>query len=187
MVPALTLWLPVVVAAVLVFVASSVIHMALRYHRTDFRRLASEDDVLASLRGHAIAPGEYFFPFAEGGEEMRSEEWKARVEAGPVGFMTLLDHSPASMGKNLTQWFVYCVAVSLITAYVTGLAYGPGTEYMAVFRMAGTVAFVGYAVALWQQSIWYNRSWSTTLKHTADGLIYGLLTAGAFGWLWPGA
>jgi len=38
---------------------------------------------------------------------------------------------------------------------------------------------------LWQMSIWYRRSWSTTLKATLDGVIYGLLTGGAFGWLWP--
>jgi hypothetical protein len=54
-----------------------------------------------------------------------------------------------------------------------------------VFRFAGTTAFIGYSVALWQMSIWYRRAWSTTIKATVDGLIYALLTAGVFGWLWP--
>ena len=57
--------------------------------------------------------------------------------------------------------------------------------YLRVFRFAGATAFIGYAVALWQMSIWYRRAWSTTIKATVDGLIYALLTAGTFGWLWP--
>jgi hypothetical protein len=28
-------------------------------------------------------------------------------------------------------------------------------------------------LALWQQTIWYNRSWVTTLKSTIDGLSAG--------------
>ena len=53
------------------------------------------------------------------------------------------------------------------------------------FRFVGCTAFIGYAVALWQNSIWFKRKWSTTAKNTFDGLVYALLTAGTFGWLWP--
>jgi hypothetical protein len=56
---------------------------------------------------------------------------------------------------------------------------------LRVFRFVGVTAFIGYTVALRQMSIWYRRAWSTTLKATVDGLIYALLTAGTFGWLWP--
>lgn len=185
MVPALSLWLPIVVSAVLVFVASSMIHMVLRYHKNDFKQLPAEDNALDALRKLGIPPGEYFFPYASGGEEMRSEAWQEKVKAGPVGMMTVMPNGPMNMGKNLFQWFVYSLLVGLLTAYLTGLAYGPGTEYMAIFRFAAVVAFVGYAAALWQSSIWWSKPWSTTLKSTLDGLIYGLLTGGAFGWLWP--
>jgi hypothetical protein len=89
------------------------------------------------------------------------------------------------MGSSLAQWFVYTVVVSLFAAYLTGRAVGPGTEYLDVFRFAGTAAFLGYALALWQSTIWLKRSWSTTLKSTFDGLVYALVTAGTFGWLWP--
>lgn len=41
------------------------------------------------------------------------------------------------------------------------------------------------ALALLQNSIWYKRKWSSTLKSMADGLVYALVTAGTFGWLWP--
>lgn len=99
--------------------------------------------------------------------------------------MTVLKPGPPAMGASLVQWFLYCVAVGIFAAYVAGRALEPGAHYLAVFRFAGCTAFVGYAVALWQNSIWYKRAWSTTLKSTFDGLVYALLTAGTFGWLWP--
>jgi len=34
-------------------------------------------------------------------------------------------------------------------------------------------------------AIWKGQPWSVTLKEIFDGLVYGLLTAGTFGWLWP--
>ena len=51
--------------------------------------------------------------------------------------------------------------------------------------MAGATAFLGYSLALIQESIWKGQTWGVTFKHVFDGLIYGLLTAGTFGWLWP--
>ena len=89
------------------------------------------------------------------------------------------------MTKNLVLWFVYCALVGLFAAYVAGRALPASAPYLRVFQVVGATAFVGYAVALWQFSIWYRRAWSTTLKATIDGLIYALLTAGIFGWLWP--
>jgi hypothetical protein len=75
--------------------------------------------------------------------------------------------------------------ISVFAAYIAGRAVPAGGEYLEVFRFAGTTAFIGYTAALWQVSIWYKRRWSTTLKSTFDGLIFALLTAGVFGWLWP--
>jgi hypothetical protein len=89
------------------------------------------------------------------------------------------------MGRNLALWFVYCVAVGAFAGYIAGRALPPGTPYLQVFRFAGATAFIAYSVALWQMSIWYRRAWTTTVKATVDGLIYAMLTAGTFGWLWP--
>jgi hypothetical protein len=89
------------------------------------------------------------------------------------------------MGKQLVQWFVYCIVVNLFAGYVAGRALPPGTDYLQVFRFVGATAFLGYAGALWQQSIWYRRSWGTTMRSTIDGLIFAGLVAGTFGWLWP--
>jgi hypothetical protein len=89
------------------------------------------------------------------------------------------------MGKNLSLWFLYSVIVSVFAAYITGRAVGRGTDYLTVFRFAGTTAFMGYSLALLHESIWYLRPWLRTLKSVFDGLVYALLTAGMFGWLWP--
>ena len=99
--------------------------------------------------------------------------------------LTVMPNGPGSMGTNLALWFLYSAVVGLFAAYVAGRALPAGASYLRVFRFAGVTAFTGYSVALWQMSIWYHRAWSTTIKTTVDGLIYALLTAGTFGWLWP--
>jgi hypothetical protein len=55
----------------------------------------------------------------------------------------------------------------------------------SVFRIVGFTAFVAYAMALPQASIWYRRNWRMTFTGRFDGLVFGLLTGGVFGWLWP--
>jgi hypothetical protein len=190
MVDILTLWLPILIASVIVFIVSAVIHMVLPYHKSDFRKLPDEDATLDALGKLSIPPGDYMFP-STGGDMalMKSEEFKDKMRKGPVGMLTVFPpvsgDNPSGMGVQLTQWFFYCVIVSIFAAYVAGRALGPGAEYLQVHRFAGCTAFVAYALADWQRSIWYKQPWSTTLKNTFDGLIYGLLTGGTFGWLWP--
>jgi hypothetical protein len=183
MVSILSLLIPILLSAVLVFIASSVIHMFLGYHANDFRGVPDEDAARAALR--AVPPGEYAMPWAGSMEAMKSPEFTEKMKAGPIVFMTVRPGRAPSMGRELTLWFVYCVVVSLFAAYIAGRALAPGASYMDVFRFAGTTAFAGYALAQWQQTIWYHRSAMTSLKNTFDGLVYALLTAGVFGWLWP--
>lgn len=185
MVPLTSLWLPILIAAVLVFVVSSIIHMVLGYHAADWKRLASEDAVQDALRPFNIPPGDYAIPCPRSSKEMNSPEFIAKRNKGPVLVMTVWPSGPQGMGKSLGLWFGYGILVGIVAGYVSGVALPPGAPYLTVFRIAGTVAFAGYALALMQQSIWYHRSWATTFRSMADGLIYALLTAGAFGWLWP--
>ncbi len=185
LVPVTSLWLPILLAAVFVFVVSSVIHMALSYHRNDFRVLPDQDGVLEALQKFKLPPGDYMIPRAESMAGMKSPEFLAKLNRGPVFIATFLKPGPFNMGSSLLLWFVYCIVVSLFAGYVAGLSLGAGAPYMAVFRTVGTVAFVGYALALWQDTIWYKKAVGTTLKHTFDGFVYGLVTAGTFGWLWP--
>jgi hypothetical protein len=187
MVGLVSLWLPILVAAVLVFVASSIIHMFLPYHKNDYGKVPDEDAVMDAMRGFNIPAGDYVIPCAGGDAEvMKSEEFREKARRGPVWFMTVLPPGdPFAMGAQLAQWFAYCVVVGVFAAYITGRALGPGAPYASIFRFAGCTAFVGYALAHLQRSIWYKQAWSATFKTVFDGLIYGLLTAGAFGWLWP--
>lgn len=116
---------------------------------------------------------------------MKSPEFVEKMTKGPVAFMTVIKSGTPSMGTSLVLWFLYSVVIGVIAAYITSRAVGPGAEYLSVFRFAGCTAFVCYVVALWQNSIWYKRAWSSTIKNSFDGLVYALLTAGVFGWLWP--
>lgn len=179
------LWLPILLSAVIVFIASSIIHMALPWHKNDYQKAPHEDQVMDALRPLAIPPGDYMIPRCSSMEEMRSPEFVEKLKQGPVLVVTVMPNGPASMTRNLVLWFIYSVIVSLFAAYVAGRALPVGAVYLRVFQLAGVTAFLGYSGALWQMSIWYRRSWSTTLKSTVDGLIYALLTAGVFGWLWP--
>lgn len=180
------LWLPILVAAVLVFVASSVIHMFLPYHRTDFAGVPQEDALMGAMRELGVSAGDYAVPYAGDPEVLKSDAYREKAQRGPVVFMTVLPPGdPFAMGAQLGQWFVYALVVGVFAAYVAGRALGPGAEYLAVFRFAGVTAFVGYALAHAQRSIWYRQKWSTTVKNMFDGLVYGLLTAGTFAWLWP--
>ena len=179
------LWLPILLSAVAVFVASSIIHMALPWHKSDYPALPDEARFRGAVKPLAIPPGDYFVPRANDPKEMKTPEFADKLAEGPVVIMTVLPNGPFAMGRNLLMWFVFCIAVGLITAYAAGLALAPGTPYLRVFRLTSVIAFAGYALALWPLSIWYRRAWSTTVKSTVDGLVYALLTAGVFGWLWP--
>lgn len=181
----MSLWIPILLSAVFVFIVSSVIHMFLPYHRNDFVKVPAEDDVMEALGKVTIPPGDYVIPHAGSMEVMRSPEFIEKAKKGPSAFMTVVKGDPTSMGGSLALWFVYSVVISFFAAYITGRALGPGEHYLAVFRFVGAAAFAGYSLALLQNSIWYKRKWSSTFKSMFDGLIYALVTAGTFGWLWP--
>jgi hypothetical protein len=184
MVSLTALWLPVLLSAVAVFVASSVIHMVLGYHASDWQSLEREDGVLDALRPFGLKPGDYVAPKPTSMADMNSPEFKAKVAKGPRVMLTVMGSSD-SMLKGLMLWFVYSVVVAVFAGYVAGIALPPGADYLVVFRVTSTVAFAGYALALWQSWIWYSRGLGATLRTTFDGLVYALLTGGVFGWLWP--
>jgi len=185
MVPVMSLWIPIVLSAVIVFVASSIMHMVLPYHRNDLRKVPKEDEVMEALRRFNIPPGDYAMPLAGSMGGMKKPEFVEKMKAGPVVFMTVAPSGPPSMSSSLVLWFLYSVVVSIFAAYIAGRALQPGARYLEVFRFAGCTAFTAYSLALLQNSIWYKRNWGTTITSMFDGLVYGLLTAGTFGWLWP--
>ncbi len=184
MVPLIALWLPILLSAIIVFVASSIMHMFLPYHRSDYKQLPEEDKLLATLRAAGLKRGLYIFPFGTH-KEMKSPVMVEKYNQGPVGMMTIFPSGPPAMPKFLIMWFVYSLLIGFFVAYLTGRTVAPGAHYLSVFRVAGTAAFMAYGLGHVSNGIWKGQTWSATIKEVIDGLVYGLLTAGAFGWLWP--
>jgi hypothetical protein len=185
MIPLTALWLPILLSAVIVFFASFIMHMVLSYHKSDYRKLPDEDRLTDAMRAAGVKSGPaYFFPYCKF-EEMKSAPVIEKFKRGPVGLLTVLPSGPPAMGKNMVQWFLYCVIISIFAAYLSSRTLAPGSGFLPVFRIVGTAVLLGYGAAHAQESIWSGRSWVVTLKHLFDSLIYAVLTAATFGWLWP--
>jgi hypothetical protein len=176
------LWLPIVVAAVIVFVASSIMHMVLPYHRSDYKQLPNEEKAREALKG--LPRGLYSLPYCTH-QTMKSPEIQEKFKQGPVGLITVFPTGLPVMPKFLGLWFGYCLIVSFFVAYLTYHTVTVGSNYLIVFRVAGTAGFLAYSFAHISNGIWKQEPWSNVAKAVVDGLVYGLLTAGTFGWLWP--
>ena len=177
------LWLPILVSAVFVFIASSIVWMLLPHHRNDWSPLPGEAGVLDAMRKAGVGRGQYRFPWCDPRD--KSPETAKKLEEGPMGTTIVWPTGKMNMGKMLGTWFVYLVIVSACVAYLTGHVLPTGASYRTVFRLAGGIAMLGYAAANVPNAIWMGKSWSSTIKDVIDAAVYGLLTAGVFGWLWP--
>jgi len=174
-----------VLSAVAVFFVSSIIHMATPWHKGDYAKAPDEDKLMEAVRSLGLPPGDYMVPRPASRQDVASAAFKEKLAKGPVMVLTLMPGGPISMGTNLLQWFLYALVMGLFAAYVASRALSVGADPLPVLRFAGATAFIGYSAALWQMSIWYRRSWITTLKSTVDGLVYALITGAMLAWLWP--
>jgi hypothetical protein len=179
------LWLPILLSAVAVFLVSSVIHMMSPWHKNDYGKVPDEDAFRGSVGPMSIPPGDYMVPRPESREDMRSPAFAEKMRSGPRVIMTVLPGGDFSMTKNLVQWFLYLVLVALFAAGVAASSLPAGADNSLIFKLVTITAFAGYTLALLQMSIWYSRSWGTTAKSIFDGLIYAVITAAIFSWLWP--
>lgn len=186
MVSLTSLWLPILLSAVAVFVVSSIVHMALRYHNTDFKRLPAEDDILRALGSHNIAPGAYMFPYPHGGAaSMKDPAFIEKRTRGPAGVLHAYPSGMPGMGGPLAKWFVYSILISLFAAYLASRALPAGASSGEVFRFTATIGFIAYGVGSISDSIWWGRAWSVTMKNLLDALLYGAAMGAVFVWLWP--
>ena len=179
------LWQPIVLAAFLVFLASSVIHMVLKWHAPDYKSLSNEDEVRAAIRKGNPVPGEYVLPHCSDMKEMGSPAMVQKYTEGPNAVIRIMKPGVPNMGSALSVWFGFTLVVSLFVAYIASRTLPAGSEYMVVFRITSAVGFIAYVLGAVPEAIWMGQPWRSTFKHGVDGLIYGLLTGGAFGWLWP--
>jgi hypothetical protein len=180
-----SLWLPVLVSAVAVWIVSAVVHMALRYHRADYKQLAEEAPIAQAIRAVGPGPGLYVMPYCVDQAQMKDPAMLKRYEEGPVALLTVLRNGVPNLGKNLVQWFLLCFLVSFVTGYVARHTLTPETDGLTVLRVTGTVAFVAYGFGYFQDSIWKAIPWSNSLRGLLDAAIYGLTTGLVFRFLWP--
>jgi hypothetical protein len=179
------LWLPILLSAVAVFILSFVLHVFLKHHAGDMRRLAEEDELLAALRRTSATPGSYALPHATAAT-MGSPEFVAKRSGGVVGYLTVLPGGPPAMTKELVNWFVYSLVVSALVGYLAIRAVGPfDTDFKHVFHFVAIASFMAYGLGQVIESIWWARPWPVTIRNLFDAAIYALATAGVFGWLWP--
>lgn len=180
-----SLWLPILLSAVIVFAASSIIWMLMPWHRGDWRALPNEEAARAGLKG--TPPGQYQVPFCSSHKAMKDPEFQRKANEGPVAFIVVRPNGMSGMGKSMVVWFIFCLLVSTVLAYVASRTLPPGTPYLEVFRIVGTVGWLAYGAASVADAVWFGRSWRMVAGLQFDALIYGLLTAGVFGWQWPHA
>lgn len=185
MVTIVSLWLPILLSAVFVFIMSSIIHMVLKYHANDFAKMPDEGAAADALRRLNLPDGQYALPRADSMKEFSTPEFQEKIKKGPNAHLTIWGGTTPSMSKELVLWFIYSIAVSIYSAYIASRALDAGAHYLEVFRFVGATAFACYVFAEVQRSIWWKQPWSLTAKNAFDGLLYALLTAGTFGWLWP--
>jgi hypothetical protein len=180
----LSLWLPMLVSAVIVFVAAFVAWTVLPHHRLDWLGIPDDESFLVAIRQLGLGRGQYVFPRAMTPEGAKEPDAREKLEEGPIGSLIIQD--VPDLRRSLAYYFLYCLAVSFMVGYVGYAADIPaGAEYLHVFRVLGTVAFLAYSAALVPASIWFGHTWGSTWKSVIDGLVFGLLTGGVFGWLWP--
>ena len=184
MVTVSALWLPILLSAVFVFIVGFIMNMVLPHHRNDFTKVDNEDGLQDALRSHNLTKGQYFVPYANTAQSMKDPDFVQRAERGPVAIIHVMDNGVGPKPQQLGIYFVQLLLIGLFVGYVTGLALGPDADYLMVFQISGATAVIAHIGALIGNSVWWGFTWSSTFKHMLDGIVYGLVTAGTFGWLW---
>ena len=182
MIPLTTLWLPILLSVVFVFIASNILHMAIPgWHRADYGKLPDEPSVLSALAG--AKSGQYIAPNVNWNKLAKEE--RETMMKGPMAFLLLRNPGKFSFPSALISYFIYTLVVTILIAYVGAVTRSQGSDFLDVFRVLGTAGILAYSFQSVNDSIWYGKPWGATTKDIIDGIIYGLLTGATFGWLWP--
>lgn len=184
----LSLWLPILLSAVVVFVISSLIHMVIKWHASDYRGFANEDAVRAAIRAGNPAPGRYVVPYCSDMKEMGGEAMLQKYREGPVGQILLAPVGAPNIGRSLGQWLLFTLVVAVIAAVLVTQLFGlDPARARAAAKLAGAVSFVAYGLGTITESIWSARPWSSSVKYLLDAALYAVGSALVFYWLWPEA
>ncbi len=180
------LWLPILIATVCVFFASSIIWMLLPYHKPDIKAIPNEAEFDEAINKLGIAPGFYMYPNCQNAKDMKSEAFKARWESGPWGTINVMGHQP-NFAMNLLKTFIAYGLITVMVAYISGMALGPGADYMNVFRVVATAGILGHCMGALAGSFFLGTPTRFIVTCFIDGVIFALITAGVFASMWPAA
>ena len=182
----MNLWIPILGSAVFTWIASGLIHLIIKYHNSDYQKLANEDEVAAAVGQGSPKLGLHHFPHCADMSEMANEDMQEKFKKGPVGLLVIFPSGMPNMGKYLGQQFAYFLVGSALIAYCASFALAPGADFMTVFRVFAAIGFMAFGWATIPYSIWFGFQWAMTVRYLIDALIYALVVAATFGWLWPG-
>jgi hypothetical protein len=185
MVPLMQLWLPILLSAVGVFIASSLIHMVIKWHNGQYFKLSNEDEVRAVLRKGNPAPGQYVIPYCKDGGDMRNPEMQQKFVDGPIAMMMVRPTGPPAMGKMLGAWFVFTLFAALFAAYLASVTIAPGAASLHVFRVVATVSFLTYGGGTLIDAIWMGLPWRAAFAYVLDAVVYAAVSGGVFVYFWP--
>jgi hypothetical protein len=177
----ISLALPIILSAAALFFASFLSWMVVQLHKGDWIKLEKEDEFLRAVRECNIPRGSYMFPGCNSAEEMKSQEYQAKWDAGPCGIMTI--YPKVNMGRNLGLTFLYFLVVSFCIAYLATLALPRGAGFLPVFRFVTTAGLMTYLSAIVAHAIWFH---SRIVGHIIESIAYAAITGVVFAVLWPG-
>lgn len=180
------LWLPILLTAVFIFIASSLIHMVFKWHNPEYKGFKNEDAVRAAIRAESPAPGMYVLPYCTDMKQMASEDMVKKYGEGPVGFVTLKANGMPNMGKSLSLWFLYSLFVAAVVAFLAAQNVGLAPDHAHIgAHLVGVITFIAYGFGSVQEGIWMGKPLSSVVKYLLDSLIYAVISAATFYWLWP--
>ncbi|MFT4927789.1 MAG: hypothetical protein ACI8WB_003903 [Phenylobacterium sp.] len=177
------LWLPILVSAVVVWIISAIVWVAMPHHKKDYAPFPDEDKMRKAISEQNVTPGLYSTPFASSNEVMNSPEFKQKMDDGPVAFVTVMPNG-MEMGKKLLSSFIQNLVYAVLIAYIATFTLSADSQFIEVFRLVVMVTWLAYGAAFVQDAIWFGRPWSVIVKFLFDALLYALATAAIFAWLW---
>lgn len=179
------LWQPILLATLLCFMMSAIVWMFGPHHKKEFKGPPNTDGIMDLLRQGNVEAGAYMFPFGDRANKAEFEASMKKFAEGPAGLMYIFPKGKMNMGKMMGQQIVFFLLVNVMLAFIGHRIGLDQRSYLHVFKTVGAIAFMTYAVGSAPESIWFGRPWKSYLLTGFDGVLYALVTAGTFGWLWP--
>lgn len=181
----LSLWLPILLSAVVVFVISSLVHMVFKWHASDYNGFANEDAIRAAINAGKASPGRYVIPHCKDMKDMADPAMVKKYQEGPIVQMTIGPSGVPNMGKYLGQWFLWSLVVAAVAGWLAAKVYGLGAPALGAAKLSAVITFIAYGFGTVTESIWMMRPWSSSAKYLLDSALYAAGTGAVFLWLWP--